>query len=159
MTVLVPKTENGVSQMELTATKELITKLKAVKREYELTIPRIQEMMEKNGDFVSLSTLRRIFSEGSEEMSFSYDRSLAPVARALLFQDAGSDPESDAATDDRVEGLKAVILLKNEELARLQELNEHLEDRVAFLLGQIEKKDRRMDEKDEMIRKLMDKVL
>lgn len=42
---------------------------------------------------------------------------------------------------------------------RLIDLVEHLEGRVEFLLSQIEKKDRRMDEKDEIIRKLMEKVL
>ena len=34
-----------------------------------------------------------------------------------------------------------------------------MEERIKFLLDQIEKKDRRMDEKDEIIKRLMDKVL
>ena len=146
--------------MEITASREIIARLKAVKKEYELTIPRIKDMMEKNGDYISPSTLRRVFAENSEEDTFSYDRTLAPIARVLLFQNsAETDEEEAAAMDDRIDGLKAVILLKNEELARLREMLEHLERRVSFLLEQIEKKDRRMDEKDEIIRRLMDKCL
>ena len=144
--------------MELTATKEIVSRLKEVKRDCELSIPRIQEMIEKNGDFLSLSTLRRVFAEGSEDVNFSYDRTIAPIARALLFQDA-AETEGNAAEDDRIEGLRAVILLKNGEIEQLQELNTHLESRIAFLLEQIEKKDRRMDEKDELIRQLMAKIL
>lgn len=142
--------------MELTATREIITRLKAVKSEYELTVPRIKDMIESNGDFISLSTLRRVFADGSENDTFSYERTLAPIAKALLFQDHDN---KEAAEEDRVEGLKTVILLKNEEIAKLKDLVEHLEGRVEFLLSQIEKKDRRMDERDEIIKRLMDKCL
>ena len=144
--------------MELTATREIITRLKAVKTEYELTIPRIKDMIESNGDFISLSTLRRVFADGSETDAFSYERTLAPIAKALLFQE-NRDGSNPAAEEDRLEGLKSIILLKNEEIAKLKDLVEHLEGRVEFLLSQIEKKDRRMDEKDEIIRKLMEKCL
>jgi len=164
--------QKGFSNMELTATKEIIVKLKAVKKENELTIPRIKEMVEKNGDYIAMSTLRRVFAEGSEENdSFSYDRTIAPIARALLFQDNEDIAEGDeAAIEDRVEGLRAVILLKNEQIDMLQEQNEMLrkqvqtvcaerDERLRFLRDQIELKDKRMDEKDAIIQRLMDKCL
>jgi len=154
--------------MELTATKEIITQLKAVKKEYELTIPRIKDMIEANGDFISLSTLHRVFAEGSEKDSFSYDRTLAPIARALLFKDG--DEESDAVTEDRIEGLRAVIVFKNEKIdmltaqnealrKRMDELRAEYDLRLRFMRDQIELKDKRMDEKDEIIKRLMDKCL
>lgn len=155
--------------MELTATKEIITQLKAVKKECELTIPRIKDMLEKNGDYISLSTLRRVFSESSEDNdSFSYDRTLAPIARALLFQDNGE--ENEATHDDRIEGLRAVVLLKNEQIglltgqvealrAQIESIRAEYDVRLRFLRDQIEKKDKRMDEKDQIINRLMDKVL
>ena len=168
---MVPSTfeQLGCSDMELTATKEIITQLKAVKKECELTIPRIKDMLEKNGEYISLSTLRRVFADGSEENdSFSYDRTIAPIARALLFQD--NDEEDEAATDDRIEGLRAVILLKNEQIdmltgqveamrARITSVREEYDARLRFLRDQIELKDKRMDEKDQIINRLMDKVL
>lgn len=157
--------------MEMTVTKELITNLKRVKAEYELTIPRIKEMCDRNGDYLSLSTLRRVFAENSEEDGgFSYDRTLAPLARALLFQDNETEEDNPEAEADRLEGLRAVILLKNEEIDRLKDLNDDLKQqlsdlraeydlRLRFLRDQIELKDRRMDEKDRMINRLMEKCL
>ena len=144
--------------MELHATREIILQLKAIRGEYHLSYGDIKGMLEKNGDFLSSSTLHRVFAENSEDDSFSYERTLAPLVRAMLYQDNAA-PAKNAAADDRIEGLKAVIMLKNVEIAQLQEIKEHLEARVEFLLEQIDKNDRRMDEKDEFIRKLMEKVL
>ncbi len=162
--------KEGCLPLEMTVTKELITNLKRVKAEYELTIPRIKEMCDRNGDYLSLSTLRRVFAENSEEDGgFSYDRTLAPLARALLFQD-NDEAENPDAEADRLEGLRAVILLKNEEIDRLKDQNDELKQqlsdlraeydlRLRFLRDQIELKDRRMDEKDQMINRLMEKCL
>ena len=108
--------------------------------------------------YISLSTLRRVFADGSEASSFSYENTLLPLAEVLLnVEDVPTHPDSPFAAE--IDGLKAVIHVQNEEIARLHDLKEHLEARITFLLEQIEKKDRRMDEKDEIIRKLMDKVL
>ena len=153
------KIENKeVSPMEHTPAQELIRQLKEAKRQKEFTYPRIMERLEQHGHFVSLTTLRRVFADNSDGRSFNYETTLLPIAAVLL------DPE-DVPTDEdapyakEIDGLKAVIHVQNEEIVKLQELKEHLESRVTFLLEQIEKKDRRMDEKDEIIRKLMQKVL
>ena len=143
--------------MNLTSTQEVILKLKAFKNENELTLPRIMDMIETNGEYISMTTLRRVFAANSEnEDRFSYDKTIRPIARALLFQ-------ADDAPNVEVEGLKAVIRLKNEEIELLQDQIKSLkavyERRLAFLLDQIDKKDKRMDEKDEIIHRLMEKVL
>ena len=146
--------------MEHTKAYELIKQLKDVKARNEITYPRIMERMEKNGKFVSLTTLRRVFADGSENSanSFSYENTLLPIAEALLeVEDVPTDANSPYAKE--IDGLKAVIHVQNEEIARLHEMKEHLEARITFLLEQIEKKDRRMDEKDEIINRLMEKVL
>ena len=151
--------KDGGEVMELTRAQELIRQLKDIKTKNEITYPRIIERMEKNGKFVSLTTLRRVFADGSEKIadSFSYENTLMPIAEALLNAEDVPTPDSPYAAE--IDGLKAVIHVQNEEIARLHEMKEHLESRITFLLEQIEKKDRRMDEKDELIRKLMDKVL
>lgn len=150
----------GESYMELSNKQELIRQLKEAKAENEVTFPRILDRMEKNGKFVSLSTLRRVFADGSEKnaASFSLENTLMPIAEALLDADEVPTPK-DSPYAKEIDALKAVIHVQNEELARLHELKEHLEARITFLLEQIDKKDRRMDEKDELIRKLMDKCL
>ena len=146
------------AKMELTSAQSLIKQLKEAKARNEVTYPRIMERLEKNGKFISLTTLRRVFADGSETTAFSYDEVLMPLAQVLLdVEDVPTDKNSPYAKE--IDGLKAVIHVQNEEIARLHDLKEHLESRVTFLLEQIEKKDRRMDEKDELIHRLMDKVL
>lgn len=150
----------GVSRMELTKSQELIRQLKEIKAANEITYPRILERMEKNGKPVSLTTLRRVFADGSEAnaATFSYENTLMPIAEVLLnVEDIPTPIDSPYAKE--IDGLKAVIHAQNEEIVRLHEIKEHLDARIGFLIDQIEKKDRRMDEKDEIIRRLMEKVL
>lgn len=150
----------GGSRMELTRSQELIKQLKEIKEAHEITYPRIIERMEKNGKYVSLTTLRRVFAEGSEAnaSNFNYESTLLPIAEALLNVEDLPTPENSPYAKE-IDGLKAVIHVQNEEIARLHELKEHLEDRITFLLEQIDKKDRRMDEKEETIQKLMNKYV
>lgn len=145
--------------MEYTSAADLIRQLKEVKLKDEITYPRIMDRMEKNGKFVSLTTLRRVFADGSEMSAnnFSYENTLLPIAEALLNAEDVPTPDSPCAKD--IDALKAVIHVQNEEISRLHEIKEHLESRITFLLEQIDKKDRRMDEKDDIIRKLMEKFL
>lgn len=145
--------------MELTHSQELIIQLKEAKQDKEITYPRLMDLLEKNGKFVSLTTLRRVFADGSERNdSFNYETTLLPIAEVLLNVEDLPTPDNSPYAKE-IDGLKSVIHVQNEEIARLHDLKEHLESRVTFLLEQIEKKDRRMDEKDEIIRKLMDKCL
>ena len=146
--------------MELTKAQELIRHLKEAKTRNEVTYPRILERMERNGKFVSLTTLRRVFADGSEAnaSSFSYENTLLPIAEALLeVEDVPTATDNPYAKE--IDALKAVLHVQNEEIARLHEMKEHLEDRITFLISQIELKDKRMDEKDEIIKRLMDKCL
>ena len=145
--------------MELTRSQELIRQLKEAKSKGEITYPRIMERMEQRGKYVSLTTLRRVFADGSEASadSFSYENTLLPIAEALLDVEEVPTPSGPYAVE--IDGLKAVIRVQNEEIARLHEMKEHLEARITFLLEQIEKKDRRMDEKDALIARLMERVL
>ena len=145
--------------MEVSAKVELIKQLKEAKRDGEVTYARILDRMERTGSGVSLSTLRRVFADGSEASAagFSYENTLRPIAEVLL--NVEDVPTMEGPYAKEIDALKAVIHCQNEEIVRLHELKEHLEARVTFLLEQIEKKDRRMDEKDALIQKLMEKVL
>ena len=150
----------GVSRMELTKSQELIRQLKEITAANEITYPRILDRMEKNGKPVSLTTLRRVFADGSEAnaSTFSYENTLLPIAEVLLnVEDIPTPSDSPCAAE--IDGLKAVIHAQNEEIVRLHEIKEHLDTRISFLIDQIEKKDRRMDEKDDIIRRLMEKIL
>ena len=148
--------------MDLTNTQNIISKLKEVKKQNELTLPRILDMIEANGDYLSMTTLRRVFAANSEqEDSFNYDKTIRPIANVLLLQE-GYAPEG-SGTNTENEALKAVLKFKNEEIEALQRqlelIRKMYEERIDFLIDQIRKKDKRMDEKDEIINRLMEKVL
>ena len=154
--------------MDLSNTADLILRLKEVKSQRNLTIPAIRDTLEKTGEFVSETTLRRVFAEDSEKNdSFDYNRTILPVARALLFT---SDDEDDASIRSENDALKALVLVKTEKIqdlrdqiqkmrAQVDELKAESERRTAFLMAQIAKKDERMDRKDAIIQQLMAKVL
>ena len=130
---------------------KIITELKKAKAEKEITYPRLLDMLEANGTPLGLTTLRRVFADGSEKNdSFNYASTIAPLEAILLVEDI-PEPESNPYAKE-LEGFKAVIHSQNEELVRMYEMNKHLEDRIEFLVGQINKK-------DELIARLMDKVL
>ena len=150
--------EQEVTSMEHSQSAYIVKKLKEIKKQNELTFPRIIDMMEAANKTVSLSTLRRVFADGCDSASFSYEHTLLPIWEVLQQVDEGQTV-TDSPHAKEIEALKAVIHCQNEELASLHESKQLLESRVTFLLEQIALKDRRMDEKDAMIKQLLEKVL
>ncbi len=51
----------------MTNTKEIILKLKEVRKEKDLSYGDILELMEQNGDYLSRSTISRVFQDGSKD--------------------------------------------------------------------------------------------
>ena len=141
----------GGCPMPLKDISAIIVELKNAKKEKEITYPRLLDMLEANGTPLGLTTLRRVFADGSEKNdSFNYSTTIQPL-EAILLQDDIPEPESNPYAKE-LEGFKAVIHTQNEELVRLYKMTEHLEDRIKFLVEQINKK-------DDIIQRLMDKVL
>ena len=68
-------------------TKDIILKLKKARNEKGLSYRNILALMEKNGDYLSKSTLSRVFSKESEEMSFRYEETICPIAKVLIDTD------------------------------------------------------------------------
>lgn len=140
-----PSWPMGEIFMELTRSQELIRRLKDAKREKKLSYADILAEMERQNFGMAMSTLKRVFADGSEEKdSFNYEGTLLPIAKVLLGDEAEMEAE--------LAGLRAMVNKQAEEIERLREMREHLEKRIEFLLAQIEKKDQRMD-------KLLDKLL
>jgi len=150
----------------MTNTKDVILQLKKVKEEKGLSLDKILLLVENNGEYISKSTIARVFKEGSENKSFRYEETLRPIANALL--DIETIEEED---DDETKAYKAILKLKmelmNEYEKKIQELEAQIEDvanneklkyhdklekynaqhqrSVEFLKNQIELKDKRID--------------
>ena len=167
----------------MTNTKDIIMKLKAVREEKGLSYTDILDLLEKNGDFLSKSTLSRVFAEGSEEIRFRYEDTIRPIANALL------DIETEEDTDDMdTKAMKSLLKYKIQRIEELEQKVEHLETaldkekikyhdkldeerelynrRVDFLKEQISLKDKRMDqlleavfEKDKQHKEMLEKLL
>lgn len=135
---------------------ELIKELKRIKTEKGYSLPQIMDMIEEQGSYISMTTLRRVFAEGSETVGFRYDDTIQPIASALLDFDGEDD-------SDAVDALKNIIKIKNDEIAilhgQITKMQEDTRIRIDFLKKQIELKDQRMDEKDKIIDKLLKEVL
>lgn len=167
----------------MTNVREIIVKLKEMREEKGLSYNDILDLMEKNGDYLSKSTLSRVFAEGSEEVSFRYEETIRPIANALL--DIETIEETDSAD---VSAMKSILKFKIERISELEHQIEHLElalaeekvkyherldaereqysKRIEFLISQIDLKDKRMDQllnavftKDAQHKELLDTIL
>lgn len=160
----------------MTNTKDVILKLKEVKKEKDLSLDRIISLMEENGEFVSKSTLSRVFAKGSEEKLFRYETTLRPIANALL------DIETIEIDDDiDTQAYKSILKLKKNLMSELEQQNEELKEELKdmklkyheklkaetdkfqksldFAMHQIELKDKRIDQLLDANIKLLDQLL
>lgn len=168
----------------MTNTKDVIIKLKEVRNEHGLSYNDILALMEKNGDFLSKSTISRVFADGSEnETSFRYEETIRPIANALLDIDTIEDGDN---VD--VQAMKSLLKYKDQRIRELEREKERLELALAeeklksnekleiereqsrrsieFLKEQVSLKDKRMDMlldavvvKDQQHKELLELVL
>ena len=141
------------------STRNIVKSLRAIRDERGITIP---ELVSMTG--LSESTLRRVFIDDLETISgFSYDGTLAPLIDLLLPK---GDTKDSALSQARIEGLMAVIQMKEETIAKITEQFNELKksqafkcakcaEDINFLKSQIALKDARMDKKDEWIDRLL----
>lgn len=123
-------------------TRELILRLKAIRAEKGLTLQEISDKLDEAGMHVGITSIKKVFSDGSEDLGFRYHDTIEPIAKVLLdlYDDQG---------DAEAVALKADLAVKDELIARLErELaecrGEHAR-RTEFLLRQIDLKDARID--------------
>ena len=144
--------------------KKTVARLKAVKKEHDLTISKIMDMLEEHNCYVSEPTVKRLFSENSDPLSFKYHDTIAPLADVLL------DMYSDKSNSNDIEALKAMIHDKNKMIniliARDEERRTDYEKRISHLQKQIERLDehlmfreRVIERKDNVIEKLLNKLI
>ena len=138
---------------------EIISKLKKVREENGLSYQKIVDLVEKNGDYVSLSTVKRVFEDGSESYGFQFENTLKPIANAVL----GVYSDTDIVSASEVEGLKSLVAYKASKITELEAHIERLEEsyrrRLDFLKEQIALKDARIDKRDAMIERLLGVIL
>lgn len=123
--------------------QELIQKLKEARKAKNLSYQDIVDITEVNGEAVSMSTVRRVFTCTTEEAeSFKYNQTLRPIVRAVLGMDEETTPPEGKPTEEQVnqyyaevEALKALVEFKSEMLARAEE---EARKKIEFLRSTVE---------------------
>jgi len=167
----------------MTNTREIILQLKQVRDERNLSYNDILDLLEKNGDYLAKSTVSRVFSDGSEELSFRYEETLRPLCNALLDLETIEDDDS-----MDVKAMKTVLKYKIQRIEELEKQVDNLQSAldkekikaaeklerereqhaksIEFLKNQVELKDKRMDmlleavfTKDTQHKELLDLIL
>lgn len=144
--------------------RELIMQLKQYREEHGFSHKRIVDIVceyaeqNKTDDYVSLSTVKRVFRDGSEDDdSFNFDLTIRPIAAALL----GVNSVSPKAHDKELS--MSLLRYKNERIQYLEKQlsneREQTERRIAFLTSQIDIKDKYLQEKDRLISMLIEAAL
>lgn len=143
--------------------KEIIEELKSLRKEKDITFQEIARRTEENGEAVSLSTIKLVFSD-KDKHNHDYNKIIKPIANVLL-----------PLKEDNLEAQTVTSMLeyKNEIIRQLQnrietkdskhkDREEFLMDQLAFCKEQIKFKDSQIkrlneaiDRKDAMIRKYL----
>ena len=164
----------------MTNTREVILTLKEVRKEKNLSFDKILDLMKENGDFLSKSTLSRVFADGSESKTFRYEDTIRPIAKALLdIETIEQDDDIDTQAYKSILKLKKDLLIEYEkQIADLKEEIKEVAQRekdkyhdrmeketmqfqknLAFLNHQVELKDYRIDHLLDANQKLLDQLL
>ena len=151
----------------MTNTKDLILKLREVYDEKDLSYDKILSLMEQDGDFVSKSTLSRLFGKNWESYSFDYERTLIPIANVLLdVETTEADDDADTKAYKSLLRFKMSIIDENsKKISELQDQVKETENKekikyhekltaelakmqksLDFAMKQIELKDKRIDQ-------------
>ena len=144
--------------------RRTIHRLKQIKSEQGLSIPKIMDLMEERGQFVSEATIKRVFADGSEDQNFRYQDSIAPIADVLL------DMYGDSSNLDDADSLRQIIREKNKFIEflmmKLDEKEQDFErqrtlyeERKALYEKTIGRFETQIALKDDLIERLLNKYL
>ena len=144
--------------------KTTVERLRKVKKERGLTTSNICDMLDTKGYFLSEATVKRVFSENHDPLSFRYRDTLAPLADVLLeLYDDKSGSEDVAALKAMIHDKNKMIdmlVIKNEDLKKDYEKRlAHLQKQIDSLEKHLEFREHVVERKDEVIEKLINKMI
>lgn len=109
----------------MTNVKDVIRKLRAVRVEKDLSYDKILSMLEEDGEFISKSTLSRLFGDKWEKYSFDYERTVLPIANIILDIDT-IEADDDIDTKAYKSMLKFKMSIIDENARQIKELKEEI---------------------------------
>lgn len=137
---------------------ELVTQLKAVKIERGLSNSDIVNLLQAKGYGTSLSSVKRFFAEGSENMAFSYEDTIMPLVEVLLVEATPVPVEDlDSLADAQqyiaqIEGLQADALLKDKVIEDLNLTNTSLQTTVDTQAATIQQQTKKIADLEDSLK-------
>lgn len=140
-------------------TQEIIAQLKEIRAEKGYSCQKVCDLVEASGGYVSLTTIKRVFAEGSEKQNFRYNETIKPIAIALLgINDAPQESHGQSAVDHEIAALKTVISIKEQinqdqraENQRMAEESDRKHQHIIALTEQVSESLRQIRRKDRLI--------
>lgn len=133
--------------------RELIEELKALRKQKHITYQEIADMTRENGEEVSLSTIKHVFSE-TRSLNHDYDHVLRPIANVL------TPPSDEDSLEIKI--LQTRLQYKDEIINQLQERintkDQKHRDRESFYIEQIEFHKEQIKFKDSQIKRLNEAI-
>lgn len=117
---------------------DLILQLKQIRKERGLSYQDIMDLVKQSGGYISLSTVRRVFAEDSENKGFRYEDSIKPLVIALLDMNKPPEHGDDVSlVQHEIDTLRVVISIKEEINQDLRAENNRLVAEAADKQSQI----------------------
>lgn len=144
--------------------QNIMQKLREAKEAKHLSYQDIVDITEKNGEAVSISTIKRMFAKDSDITDFRYNQTIRPVVRAVLglddiTEEPNADPQQPEEYYTTIEAMKAVIDFKHQQLTSLTEENERLRAENQSIVDHFQKEIRTIrDEAQRKIDHLKDQI-
>lgn len=119
---------------------DLLDRLRTAKEQRHYTYQDIVDLTERNGEAVSMTTVRRVFSEGAHLENFRFNQTVAPIARVLL--DSGNEPveteRGETAPVEEIERLKSELeQMRQHEREVIEKAQEGVQNQIDNYLGNI----------------------
>lgn len=140
-------------------TQEIIVQLKEIRAEKGYSCQKIFDLVEASGGYVSLTTIKRVFADGSETQNFRYNETIKPIVIALLgINDSPLEEKPISVEEHEIAALKTVISIKEQisqnllvENQRLTEESNRKHEHILALMKQSEDNMNRLHSKDRII--------
>lgn len=119
---------------------DLLDRLRTAKEQRHYTYQDIVDLTEQNGEAVSMTTVRRVFSEGAHLENFRFNQTVAPIVHALL--DEGNEPveteRAETAPVEEIERLKSELeQIRQHEREVIEKAQEGVQNQIDNYLGNI----------------------
>ncbi len=118
--------------MEKEKIREIVEQLKAVKSEKEYSYQKIAVLTEELGDPVSLSTIKRVFTEDARKFRWDTIRPIATVLLGVGFETPAPEKTDPNLYYAEIEAFKLLVEAKGEMI-------EAKDRSIAFLQGQLKR--------------------